>query len=106
MLAKLKQQADVDLKSIESSSHVLIVLPNRKNFPLDEVPFGALLAKSLTRKRLKREQLVTDPVTASTDDGTLVGWAALDSSASLFEQQVQIRKVAEGLLAENPAKLT
>jgi leucyl aminopeptidase len=106
MLAKLKQQADVDLKYIESSSHVLIVVPKRNDFPLEEIPLGALLAKLLARKKLKREQLGEDPVTASTSEGTLVGWAVLDSPATVFEQQVQIRKVAEILLAESPAKLT
>jgi leucyl aminopeptidase len=106
MLAKLKQQADVDLKYVEASSHVLIVLPKRKNFSLDEVPLGALLAKLLARKKLKWEQRDEGPLATSTADGALVSWAALDSSATVFEQQVQIRKAAEILFAESPAKLT
>ena len=106
MLAKLKQQANLDPKYIESSSHVLIILPKRKSFSPKDVPLGPLLAKLLERKKLKPEQLVKNPVMATTESGTFVGWAMLDGSATVFEQQVQIRKAAEAVLAENPATLT
>jgi leucyl aminopeptidase len=106
VLAKLKRHANIDLKLIGSSSHVLIVLQRRENLRLEEVPLGTLLGKLLARKKLKPEQLVNDPVTGTTDNGTLVGWVVADGSATVFEQQVQVRRAAEILLGENPDKLT
>ena len=106
MLAKLKQLAHVDKKYLQSSTHVLILLPKRKDFSTRDIPLGALLGKLLDRKKLKLDQLAKEPVTGTSENGTLVVWAMLDSAATVFEQQVQIRKAVELLLVENPDKLT
>ncbi len=86
-------------------AHLLVLMPKGKTLPR-EVPQRELLAAVLKRRDIKAEELAKSPVAANATDGSLIAWAMLDYSKTIFAVQTQVRKAMQLLLEEQPASVT
>jgi leucyl aminopeptidase len=102
MLAQLTLSQN--LTSDIAAQHLLVLLPKARPLPKD-LPHGGLLKTVLTRRGMKVDELVKSPVSANTENGTLVAWGILDFEKDTFAQQVQLRKAMQLLLGENPKSI-
>jgi leucyl aminopeptidase len=99
MLAQLT--ATLGLPKVLKATHLLVLLPKGKTLPKD-LPHRDLLAAVLMRRGIKTEDFST-PVAANAADGSLIAWAMLDFSKTVFALQTQARKAVQLLLDEQPA---
>lgn len=108
MLAKLEQNAALLTAAVlKRTKHALIVLP--KASALDGwrgVPGAEALSATLSRRKKKLADLAKSPVAAELDRSVLASWVMLDPAQSVFEQQTQLRKGLQLLLAEKPEEIT
>jgi leucyl aminopeptidase len=107
MLARLEQSgaalSDAGLRRIR---HALIVFPETVSPQgLRGLPGAAALLAALERRGRKPSDLAKSPLATDLAPGTLVSWAMLDSSRSVFEQQTVLRKALQPLLAEKPRRI-
>ena len=102
MLAQLT--ATLSLPKALKATHLLVLLPKGKALPKD-FPHRDLLAAVLKRRGIKIEDFST-PVAANATDGSLIAWAMLDFSKTVFALQTQVRKAVQLLLDEQPAVVT
>ncbi len=86
-------------------AHLLVLIPKGKTLPR-EVPQRELLAVVLKRRDMKAEELAKSPIAANAADGSLIAWAMLDYSKTIFAVQTQVRKAMQLLLEEQPASVT
>ena len=97
-------QLEFELAAPAAASHGLVLLPKQATLP-ENVPQRALLAAVLKRRAIKISDFANSPVVANTADGRLMVWAMVDTSASTFAQQTQVRKAVQLLLDEHPSKV-
>src|SRR5687767_8942244 len=102
MLAKLEHRLGALTESaLAKTSHVLFVLPQSKNLP-NSISGIAALSASLSRRKMKPEELGKTPLSANLPHGGLAAWVMLDPKPSVFDQQTAMRKALQLLLDENP----
>ncbi|OZA44838.1 MAG: peptidase M17 [Hydrogenophilales bacterium 17-61-76] len=105
MLPKLAEnKQEITEKSLESATHVLMLLPVSKALP--ELPGSAELKAVMKRRDLKPDALAKSPVAVQLPGGTLAVYAMLKTEASTFEAHELVRKALALLLAEHPKALT
>jgi leucyl aminopeptidase len=105
MLPKLTEnKQEITAKTLETASHVLLLLPVAKSLP--DVPGVAELKAAMKRRDLKIDALAKSPVAVQLPGGTLMAVAMLKADASTFETHEQVRKALALLMAEHPKALT
>jgi len=90
--------------SASSSTHLLVLFPKAKVFPQD-FPRAELFASVLKRRAMKLDELAKTPISAVTENGSLLVCAMIDFDKDTFAQQVQVRKALQLLLEESPEKI-
>ena len=96
------------LSESTKATHILVLLPQAKGKALPEktafIGRETLLA-SLSRRKMKLEEISDTPVSANLKSGALCAWTMVDTGKSRFEQQTCVRKAAQLLLEENPSEI-
>ena len=102
MLAQLT--ATLSLPKALKATHLLVLLPKGKTLSKD-MPHSDLLAAVLKRRAIKTDEFAATPVAANHADGSLIVWAMLDFSKTIFAVQTQARKAVQLLLDEQPVSM-
>lgn len=117
MAIQIKQFAAIaNEKTLNSSSHVLIVLPeassanksktsNNLAIKPESIPFYETLEAKLKRNRSKFSDLAKTPITADLPNGSVASWVTLPAKLSVFERHTLLRKAIKPLLDEKPQSL-
>jgi leucyl aminopeptidase len=112
-LAVLEQKAAPLASNGEGGSvgHILVALPKQdksRDISPDEPDFFGkdVLNLSLSRRKMKPEEVGETPVAANLPHGGLCVWVRVDTTKPLFEQQVLMRKAVQLLLDESPAEIS
>lgn len=107
MLATLIQNT-LPLSASTKATHILVLLPQAKGKAAPEkaafIGRETLLA-SLSRRKMKLEEISDTPVSANLKSGALCAWTMVDTGKSRFEQQTCMRKALQLLLEENPSEI-
>lgn len=87
-------------------SHILFVLPVRENGLAGiAIPYHEKLNAAVTRRGMKMNELIENPISCDLDHGAMAVWVMLDISKSRFEQLTIMRKALDLLLTEHPQQL-
>jgi leucyl aminopeptidase len=87
-----------------NAAHVLVLLPKSKALPSD-LPERDLLTAVLKRRNIKADEFADAPIAANHANGSMMVWAMVDFSKSVFAMQTQIRKAMQLLLDEHPSDI-
>ena len=95
---------------LEKATHVLVALPAHNKSHEGSAHEGDFFGRdvlnlSLSRRKMKPEEISQTPVTANLPGGALCVWVRVDTTQSLYEQQVLMRKAVQLLLDESPAEI-
>lgn len=105
MLATLIQNA-APLSEPTKATHILVLLSKTKTLPEKTAFIGReTLLASLSRRKMKLEELGDAPVSANLKSGALCAWVMVDTGKPLFEQQTCVRKAVQLLLEEKPSEI-
>jgi len=100
MLADLNQNSAL-MTDASRATHILVMLPKWKVLPEKTAFVGReTLLPLMARRKMKADELIASPVSATLKTGALCAWVMVDTTLPAFEQHTHVRKAVQLLLED------